>query len=131
MLHIYPCFCRQLRQRIQSGKTDRQLQYADYKRNGSGPGILVMQADLNEHQKRTGFMEMMDDISCEKDGISTMMLVFKLYRFGRNESPDIFEVCAAVDVLMWIWSVLRMPLTVPRRADVVHLLSCRLRRNGA
>ena len=32
---------------------------------------------------RPAFMEMMDDISCEKDEISCV-LVFKLSRFGRN-----------------------------------------------
>ena len=39
---------------------------------------------------RPAFMEMMDDISCEKDEISCV-LVFKLSRFGRNAYPQIAD----------------------------------------
>ena len=43
---------------------------------------------------RPAFMEMMDDISCEKDEISCV-LVFKLSRFGRNAA----DVLATLQVM--------------------------------
>ena len=64
-------------------QTERLRKYADYKdmevvREYCDAGRSGMSI-----KGRPAFMEMMDDISCEKDEISCV-LVFKLSRFGRN-----------------------------------------------
>ena len=70
-------------------QTDRLRKYADYKdlevvREYCDAGKSGMNI-----KGRPAFMEMMDDISSERDGIACV-LVFKLSRFGRN-AADILK----------------------------------------
>ena len=64
-------------------QTERLRKYADYKEMEVVREYCDAGRSGMSIKGRPAFMEMMDDISCEKDEISCV-LVFKLSRFGRN-----------------------------------------------
>lgn len=76
-------------------QTERLRKYADYKEME----VVREYCDAGKSgmsiKGRLAFMEMMDDISCEKDEISCV-LVFKLSRFGRNAA----DILKSVQLLM-------------------------------
>ena len=71
---------------------DRIRQFAEYK----DLEIVGEYCDAGKSghsiKGRPSFMEMLDDITAEKDGIS-FVLVYKLSRFGRNAADGLADRC--------------------------------------
>lgn len=76
-------------------QTERLRKYADYKEMEVVREYCDAGRSGMSIKGRPAFMEMMDDISCEKDEISCV-LVFKLSRFGRNAA----DILKSVQLLM-------------------------------
>ena len=76
-------------------QTERLRKYAEYKEMEVVREYCDAGRSGMSIKGRPAFMEMMDDISCEKDEISCV-LVFKLSRFGRNAA----DILKSVQLLM-------------------------------
>lgn len=76
-------------------QTERLRKYADYKEMEVVREYCDAGRSGMSIKGRSAFMEMMDDIFCEKDEISCV-LVFKLSRFGRNAA----DILKSVQLLM-------------------------------
>ena len=76
-------------------QTERLRKYAEYKEMEVVREYCDADRSGMSIKGRPAFMEMMDDISCEKDEISCV-LVFKLSRFGRNAA----DILKSVQLLM-------------------------------
>ena len=80
-------------------QTERLRKYAEYKEMEVVREYCDAGRSGMSIKGRPAFMEMMDDISCEKDEISCV-LVFKLSRFGRNAADILKSVQLLMDLDM-------------------------------